>query len=53
MARVPGRRERFQEAFLGGVELRHRGQSLDSLSQIQEAKISVEDALFGHEETIE
>jgi hypothetical protein len=50
---MPRRRECFQEAFLGGIELRHGGQSLDSLCQIQEAKISIEDAPFGHEEAIE
>jgi hypothetical protein len=48
MTRMPGRCECFQQAFLGGIELRHGGQSLDSLSQIQEAKICIEDALFGH-----
>jgi hypothetical protein len=53
MTRMPGRCECFQQAFLGGIELRYGGQSLDSLSEIQEAKISIEDALFGHEESIE
>jgi hypothetical protein len=48
-AGVPGSRERFEQPFLGGIELGHGGQRLNGLREVQKAEVGVNELFFRHD----